>query len=485
MASGSGQSLRRNTLGAAAITFFVVSAAAPMTAVAGGFPLTMLFGNGAGVPAVVLALTVLLLIFAIGYTAMARHIANAGSFYAFTARGLGGVAGGAAAYIALIAYNAMQVSLYGLFGAVTGGVLASGGLGFAIDLPWWVWSLICWAIVAFMGYRQIDLSAKVLAVLVIAEYIAVVVLDLMIVGQGGASGISFANFSADYIFPAEGSVSIALLFSFAAFMGFEATTIYSEEARDPKRTVPVATYAAVLLIGLFYAFTTWCMAIGTGIDQLMPTLAGLEDPTAFIFILSDTFAFGGLTWLMQILLFTSLFAALLAFHNAAARYFFVMGREGLLPGHLGTTHDSHQSPHRGSVLQSGIALVVVGIFAVLNMDPVFTLFTWLSNLGTLGLITLMALASFAVVAFFAKNKGLEPSALKSTLAPLVAGVLLALVAFMAAKSFPALTGASTSLSYGLIALIPIAAIVGAVVTNQLKSADAARFAKLGAHQPGG
>ena len=50
-----------------------------------------------------------------------------------------------------------------------------------------------------------------------------------------------------------------MLLCFAAFMGFEATTIYSEEAKDPSRTVPRATYLSVLIIGVFYAISTWCM----------------------------------------------------------------------------------------------------------------------------------------------------------------------------------------------------------------------------------
>ena len=154
--------LRRNALGVAAVTFFVVSAAAPLTAVAGGFPIAMLLGNGVGVPLAVLVVTAILLIFSVGYTTMARHISNAGSFYAFTARGLGGVAGGAAAYVAVLAYNAMQIGLYGLFGAVAAGTFA----GFGLELPWWVWSGIALVLVAIFGYRQIDLSAKVLAVLV-------------------------------------------------------------------------------------------------------------------------------------------------------------------------------------------------------------------------------------------------------------------------------------------------------------------------------
>ena len=224
--------LRRDALGVAAVTFFVVSAAAPLTAVAGGYPIAMLLGNGTGVPAAVVIVTLILLIFSVGYTTMARHISNAGSFYAFTARGLGGVMGGAAAYVAVLAYNTMQIGLYGLFGAVTAGTLG----GFGINAPWWVWSLIGLALVGLFGYRKIDLSAKVLAVLVIAEYIAVLVLDAAIIGKGGDSGNSMVSFTPTAFL--SGSPAIGMLLCFAAFMGFEATTIYSEEARDPSRTVP-------------------------------------------------------------------------------------------------------------------------------------------------------------------------------------------------------------------------------------------------------
>jgi len=476
-------SLRRDALGVAAITFFVVSAAAPLTAVAGGYPIAMLLGNGAGVPAAVVLTTLILLVFSVGYTTMARHIANAGSFYAFTARGLGGVAGGASAYIAVLAYNTMQMGLYGLFGAVTAGVMGAGlpVIG-AITLPWYAWSLIAMALVGIFGYMKIDLSAKVLAVLVIAEYVAVLILDVAIIGAGGDSGNSMVSFTPQAFM--SGSPVIGMLLCFAAFMGFEATTIYSEEARDPKRTVPRATYASVLIIGIFYAISTWAMVNGEGADKLMATLGGM-DPTTFVFALSERYAGGPnspLTILMSVLLITSVFAALLAFHNAAARYFYVLGREGLLPASLGKTHDVHQSPHLGSILQTVLALVVVGIFILTKQDPVLGLFAWLTNLATLSVITLMALVSFAVIAFFRKNPSLESSAFKASIAPLAGGVLLAIIGVMVVVHFPDLTGADKGIAYGLVALVPIAGVLGAVIASKLKQQSGARFAELGAHQ---
>jgi amino acid transporter len=477
-ASGaSSDRLRRNVLGVAAVTFFVVSAAAPLTAVAGGYPIAMLFGNGPGVPASVLVVTLILLLFSVGYTTMARHVSNAGSFFAFTSQGLGGIAGGAAAYVAVLAYNTMQIGLLGLFGAVTGATLS--GL-FGIDLPWWVWSLIGTVIVGILGYRQIDLSAKVLAVLVIAEYIAVLILDATILGAGGAEGVNLTSFTPDAFF--SGSTTIGMLLCFAAFMGFEATTIYSEEAKDPQRTVPRATYLSVLLIGVFYTISTWCMVLATGADNLLPTLQGLQDPTSFVFGLSDQYANSTLTTIMSLLMISSVFAALLAFHNAAARYFYVLGREGLLPGHLGKTHDMHQSPHLGSVLQTVLAVIVLLIFVVTGQDPVLALFTWLTNVATLSVIVLMALASFSVIAFFRRASHLEGSGFKTLLAPLVAGILLTIIAVLVVVHFDALTGAQPALAIGLPILVPAAALLGIIAATRLKQASADKFAKLGANR---
>ena len=76
-----GNRLRQGAVGVGAVTFFVVSAAGPLVASAGGFPVGMMLRDGAGIPAMVLGCVLILLVFAIGYTAMARHVITAGGFY--------------------------------------------------------------------------------------------------------------------------------------------------------------------------------------------------------------------------------------------------------------------------------------------------------------------------------------------------------------------------------------------------------------------
>ena len=53
------------------------------------------------------------------------------------------------------------------------------------------------------------------------------------------------------------TAGVASAFSIAGFMGFESAAIYSEEAKDPKRSIGRATFIAIAVISLFYAFSAW------------------------------------------------------------------------------------------------------------------------------------------------------------------------------------------------------------------------------------
>ncbi|NMD07879.1 MAG: APC family permease [Phyllobacteriaceae bacterium] len=465
--------LRRNTLGVGSVAFMVVSAAAPLTGAAAAIPLGMLLGNGLGLPLTFILITALMLVFAVGYMSMARHINNAGAFYAFTSRGLGGTAGGIVAAIALLSYNCMQIGLLGLLGGAAAGTFGPMGL----DMPWWVWSLIAIALVGILGYRQVDLSAKILTVLVLLEYLIVFIVDAAVLFAGGDSGLAIPLF--DFSQLTNGSFAAAVLFALGCFIGIEASTIYGEEAKDPKRTIPRATYLSIITIGLFFLVTSWLMIAASGVDKVMPALQGLPDPTAYMFEIAGRYTGGGtVPTIMGILFVTSIFAAVSAFHNYIARYTYVMGREGLLPENFGATHDTHQSPHIGSVSQTVCAVVVVGLFAVLGLDPILNLFTWISQIGTLGIIAMMALASAAVVAFFNRD-AMGESALATKVAPTISGLIMLVLFGYIFLNYSALTGTAGALAWVLPGLVILAAVVGYLLAARLKSSNPAKYARMG------
>ena len=470
--------LRRNSLGLLAVTFMVISAAAPLTGVAGAMPLAFLLGNGTGIPLTFILLTLVMLAFAVGYVAMSRHVINAGAFYAYAARGLGGTWGGAVSMMALVAYNTMQFGLIGLLGGVSAGVFS----GFGINLAWWVYSLIAVLLVGILGYRQVDLSAKVLIVLVALEYLIVLIVDFAILLAGGDGGNSLSVNILDVSALQSGSLTAAILFCLGSFIGIEATTIYGEEARDPEKTIPRATYLSILMIGVFFVFTTWLMIAGTGAGKLLETLGGLPDPTAHFFILAETYTNPTISMIAGLLLVSSLFAALSAFHNYIARYSYVAGRDGLLPAAFGTTHDTHQSPHIGSVVQSIGALIVLAVFAGMGLDPILNMFTWISQIGTLGVIGMLAITSLSVMVFFAKQGG--GSALSTMILPAVSGLIMAVLFVFVFVNYGDLTGTTGgALGWILPALIPAAALIGFLLAQRLKSADPARYARMGQNLP--
>ena len=195
---------------------------------------------------------------------------------------------------------------------------------------------------------------------------------------------------------------------------------------------------------------------------------------------------------MQILFVSSIFAALVAFHNAVSRYFYVLGREGLIHGHLGRTHGTYQSPYMGSVLQTVVAVVVVrvivcvvvvvSIFAVTGADPVLTLFSWLTNLATLCVIALMAMASFAVIVYFWRKPDRTESPMRVLVLPVVAGLALLAILALAIVNFSVLTGASVGLAWALTALLPLSGIVGAVLASRLRRAEPDKYQRLGSNR---
>src|SRR3954463_2656857 len=211
----------RGRLGPGAIVFMVVAAAAPLTVIAGSVPIGIAAGNGAGYPAMYVVAAVVLAFFAVGFTAMTRHVPNAGAFYSYIGTGLGRGAGLGSALVALVSYVTVQGAVYGYVGFLINDLITGYG---GPSIPWWVWTFVVMAATGVLGYRHIELSSKVLGVLLVAEVGIVLVLDIAIIGRGGGpEGLSSALVTPSDIL--SGAPGIGLMFAIAGFIGFEATAI--------------------------------------------------------------------------------------------------------------------------------------------------------------------------------------------------------------------------------------------------------------------
>ena len=84
----------------------------------GALPVAIVLGNGAAVPGAYLAVGIVLLLFSVGYATMSQRVTNTGAFFAYVGRGLGIGPGVGSAYASLVAYLAIQLAIFGFFGAV-------------------------------------------------------------------------------------------------------------------------------------------------------------------------------------------------------------------------------------------------------------------------------------------------------------------------------------------------------------------------------
>lgn len=444
-------SFTKKTLGTPALVLFVLACIAPMGAVVSIVPLGMYLGNGPGFVGAIVLAGLILMCFAVGFVTMCKHVVNAGAFYAYIAKGLGKPVGVAGAFIAVLAYNAAFWSLAGAVGFFGSTIFA--GIGFS--MPWQFWSATAIALVAFLGRRAVDVSAKVLGVALILEVAAIVILDVGIVGHRGVEAFPIAATLSPSVI-GSGSIGIGLLWACNMFIGFEATAIFSEEAKDARKTVARATYISVSVIAVFYAVAALVLVGAVGPANLLSAMN--HDPGMFVFRIAEQYVGTWLSGAMKVLVLTSLFAAFLGIHNAASRYFFSLGREGLLPRRLGIVHRKWNSPAVASTVQIVIATVVVGAFAVLNADPLLTLNTSTAGIGTLGILLLQVTVAASVIAFFRKRRDNRMWA--TAIAPAIAAAALSAVVILAVANYSILTGSGSPVINSIPWVIPVVVVTG-------------------------
>lgn len=460
------QKLSPRHISTTALVFMIIAASAPLTVLAGGVPTNFAVSGILGVPLGYLCLGIIIMLFTVGYVAMSKSISNAGAFYAYVAEGLGNRQGIAAAILALVSYNLMQIGLYGIFGFSLSTFLSTIA---GISIPWWVSALIGWISVALLGIRSIDLSAKLLGILVALEFLVVTVVSAisLIVAP---EGISTQIIQPQQFFTT--GIGVLLAFSIAAFMGFESGAIYSEEVVDRNTTVARATYIAVAIIAIFYTVSSWAFAMGVGPSSITEQSQTYGPDLVFVWLAERSPA---LAHVSNLLFITSLFAALLAFHNAAARYFFSLGRSRALPALLGTANASG-SPVNGSRTQSLIALIVLSIFAVVGNNsehgelfPVLTLFTWFTNAAAFGLVFLLAITSIAILRWLGLRKQ-SYSLWTRLIAPGLSALALSIVAVLILWNFDIMIGSDTksALVYVMPGIIILSGLGGLIWGEYLK-----------------
>ncbi|WP_182903037.1 APC family permease [Microbispora sp. H10830] len=444
--------LRRDVVSARHLVFFVVAAAAPLTVSAGFLPLGFLVG-GTMLPAAFVIAGIAYAIFAVGFTAMSRHVTDAGAFSAYIDKGLGRTAGSGAAMVAWAGYTLGQIGF-----AAAAGFFASIFLQtyLSVSVSWGLCATVIGLLVTAISYAKIDLGARVAAVLLILEISVLAVFAIAVWIQGGPEGAPWSAFD-----PGSWQVPVlggTFLVTFLVFIGFEQTAVYSEEVQDAGNAVRKATFWAIGVLTVVYVAAAFTILMAVGPSRLLSVLSG--NPSQVVFDLNTSFVSSVMTDVMQLLVITSFVAGVIALQNAGSRYLFSMSRRGLLPAFLYGTSASG-SPRAAVLLQGGLVTVALIGFGLSSLDPYTQVVTWTNAPTLFAVLALQIATSVAVIRWFA-TRGARESLWARLIAPALSVIILGIVLYLAVANMSLLTGIGAIGNALIISPLVIAFLVGAV-----------------------
>lgn len=247
---------------------------------------------------------------------------------------------------------------------------------------------------AALGAYLVFMTLNILGVQIAATFelvVTVIAIFELLVFMGVVSpGFSFANFAKGGWSGADTFSSAAIPGLFAAipfaiwfFLAIEGVAMAAEEAKDPKRSIPIAYIAGILTL-LVLAAGVMVFAGGAG-DWTK--LSNINDPLpqAMRMIVGDASG-----WL-HMLVWLGLFGLVASFHGIIlgySRQIYALARAGYLPESLGRVHPRFHTPHR-AILAGG----VVGIAAIFSDE-------WISFGGQTLTANIVTMSVFGAIVMY-------------------------------------------------------------------------------------
>lgn len=444
--------LRSGTISTRHLVFFVIAAAAPLTVLAGFAPMAYLIG-GELAPLGYLIAGLVYLLFSVGFTTMSRYVQNAGAFSAYIRTGLGQSAGSGAALLAYTAYTLGQIGF-----CAAAGLFASNALQLFLGLPvhWGVCAAVIGLATGTLSYFQVNIGARVLSVLLLAEIGILFALATAVLIQGGPNGFTFTAMDpSTWDIAKLGSL---LVLTFLVYVGFEQTAVYGEEVKTPRTTVPRATYLAVALLTVIYVFMSWVILMAIGPRNLEQVLAG-GNLSNIVFNVNSSYLGDAMTSVLQLLVVTSFIAGVLALQNAGTRYLFSMARDGLMPGRLAKVNSRTGSPGSAAIVQTTIAVVAIIAFAFSGLDPYTQVVLWTNTPTILAVLLLQIATSVSTIVYFRRVQHQERT-WNRLLAPALSAVVMTFVLVLIVTQLDLLTALGPLGNFLMCLPLLLALIIG-------------------------
>lgn len=350
---------------------------------------------------------------ALSYMAMSREFPLAGSAYSYAKYTFGDGVGFLAGWAVTLDYLLSPALIY-IAAAVAINAVLPG-------VPLWVWGSALLVINTLINLRGIESVARVNAGLLALQILAVALFLVLataavVAGRAGARFSLAPLYDGPRIFSgvALGGVSIGVL----NYLGFDAISTLSEEARDGAPSVARATLLSLFLTSALFVAESYLACLFTLGRASFPP--GIPTYEAFY----DIAAIAGGSWLKTALSIAGVFlanvAAALTAQAAIARLFYSMARDGRMPRSMAHVHPRWLIPDRATLVVSAITLGLILFFA--------TRLTLLLTIVSFGALTGFLFVHASVVRHFLWKKG-SRDWLRHLIAPALGFAVVALVIY--------------------------------------------------------
>jgi amino acid transporter len=282
---------------------------------------------------------------ALGYANMVRAFPVAGSAYTYTQQAFGPATGFLTGWALLLDYIFLPTISYIVIGLY---------LGIAIpSVPAWIWVLLTIALVTGLNVLGIKLVTGMNMVLVGAQGVFIAVFLVMsyltVSGRSTPVDLLAPFYSADFSLTALIGGSAILCLS---FLGFDAISTLSEEAREPERSIPKAIILCTLFCGLLFVLMSWAGHL------VHPDWRTFTDPDSASVEVMASAGGGFLAAFFTAAYVAACFASAMAAQSAVSRILFSMGRDGALPRRVfGAVHPRFRTPHLATLAVGAVSLL--------------------------------------------------------------------------------------------------------------------------------
>lgn len=473
--NGNNGSGLKGNMGVFALAMTALAFVAPLGGCSGALPAFLSLG-GSGTTLIFLIVSIILILFSVGFTKMGSVMARPGGFYAYVTDGLGKRMGFVTAGMASVGYVLVALWAPPLFAIMVNNFI--GNVFGMQPLPWVVWAILITVLVMVFSYHRIDLSAKVMVIVMALEAIAVIIFDIFCFLKGMPINGSAAMPTG---IVENGQFGAAVLMVLGAFFGFEAVVIFREETKDPEKTMPRAVFTTVILLGVFWCITSWAYIAYWGNDNI-EMMANEHMGTIF----NDTLMAITSKIVMDVVsvfAMISVFASQLAITNTANRYWYSLGVDGVLPKVYGQAHPKHNSPYAAALTIGIIHCILMIVFYIAQPDAPDLIYPMFSGTGTFFVTVNLFLAALAIPVYFAKNKIAGVTVWQSLICPIISAIAIAIIMVLAVIHFEALLGSSGWATYAFVAFVLIVFFGSFFYSGYIKKNKPDVYEKLGRNNP--